>query len=77
MPRNNRIEVDPITIDTYLPAHVRYACLYWVYHLAKSEGHFRDVQAVLVFLQTHLLHWFEALSWMGRISSGVTMIITL
>jgi hypothetical protein len=43
----------------------------------KSEGHFRDVQAVLVFLQIRLLHWFEALSWMGRILEGVTMIMTL
>ncbi|KAH6667393.1 hypothetical protein B0J14DRAFT_658843 [Halenospora varia] len=64
-------------VHDHLAAQVRYACQYWVYHMEKSEGHFRDVHAVLVFLQTHLLHWFEALSWMGRISEGVTMIVAL
>jgi hypothetical protein len=64
-------------VDEHLSPEVQYACRYWVYHVEKSGGHFRDSQDVLVFLQTHLLHWFEALSWMGRISEGVTMIITL
>jgi hypothetical protein len=72
-----RSKVDREVVDGHLAAQVQYACQYWVYHVEKREGHFCDVQAVLVFLQTHLLHWFEALSWMGRISEGVTMIITL
>jgi hypothetical protein len=72
-----RSEVDRRVVDEHLSSEVQYACRYWVYHVEKSEGHFRDVHPVLVFLQTHLLHWFEALSWMGRISEGVTMIITL
>ena len=72
-----RSKVDREVVDDHLAAQVQYACQYFVYHVEKSEGHFRDVQAMLVFLQTHLLHWFEALSWMGKISEGVTMIITL
>jgi hypothetical protein len=72
-----RSEVGRQVVDEHLAPEVQYACQYWVYHVEKSEGHFRDVQAVLIFLQTHLLHWFEALSWMGRISEGVTMIMTL
>jgi hypothetical protein len=72
-----RSKVDRKVVDGYLAAQVQYACQYWVYHVEKSKGHFHDVQAVLEFLQTHFLHWFEALSWMGRISEGVTMIISL
>jgi hypothetical protein len=72
-----RSDIDYQVVDEHLSPEVQYACRYWVYHVEKSKGHFRDVQAVLVFLQTHLLYWFEALSWIGRISEGVTMIITL
>jgi hypothetical protein len=72
-----RSEVDRRVVDEHLSSEVQYACRYWVYHVEKSNGQFSDVPAVLVFLQTHLLHWFEALSWMDRISEGVTMIITL
>lgn len=61
----------------HLSTEIQYACRYWVYHVGKSGGHFCDVQTVLVFLQNYLLHWFEALSWMGRISECVTMIIIL
>jgi hypothetical protein len=55
MPRKNRIEVDPRTIDTYLPAHVRYACLYWVYRLKQSKARVLDGEEVCFFLRYHFL----------------------
>ncbi|KAH8744334.1 WD domain-containing protein [Hyaloscypha finlandica] len=72
-----RSDVGRQVVDEHLSPEVQYACRYWVYHVEKSNSQFSNGQAVLDFLQEHLLHWFEALSWMDRISEGVTMIITL
>ncbi|KAH6714454.1 NACHT and WD40 domain protein [Leptodontidium sp. MPI-SDFR-AT-0119] len=72
-----RSDVGRQVVDEHLSPEVQYACRYWVYHVEKSNSQFSDGQAVLDFLHEHLLHWFEALSWMDRISEGVTMIITL
>lgn len=47
-----RSDVGRQVVDKHLSPEVQYACRYWVYHVEKSEGHFRDVQAVLVFFQT-------------------------
>jgi hypothetical protein len=76
-PGVTRFQIDRQVIDKHLSHDVRYACRYWVYHIEKSDGLFRDTLAVLVFLQAHLHHWFEALGWMGWISEGVIMINTL
>ena len=57
-----RSKVDRAVVDNHLAAHVQYACQYWVYHVEKSQDHFRDMHFVLEFLRKHLLHWFEALS---------------
>lgn len=60
-----------------LPSEVQYACLYWVQHLQKSGIQLYDNDQVHQFLQTHLLHWLEALSWMQNISEGILAIISL
>jgi hypothetical protein len=57
-----RSKVDRRVVDEHLSSEVQYACRYWVYHVKNNNDHFRYMQAVLIFLQTHLLHWFEALS---------------
>ncbi|KAF7556960.1 hypothetical protein G7Z17_g1028 [Cylindrodendrum hubeiense] len=75
-PGTVRTEVDPNTINKFLPAHVRYACQYWVYHLEQSKGRVK-VGQVYTFLKVHFLHWLEALSLMGKIGDGVRMISTL
>lgn len=77
MPGTLRAEIDTRTIDTSLPAHVRYACLYWVHHLEQSESHIVDSDQAHLFLKGHFLHWLEALSLMGKISESIGMINTL
>jgi hypothetical protein len=67
-PGTLRTEVDNQVIDERLPAHVQYACHYWVHHLEQSKGHIRDGDQVHLFLQKHLLHWLEAMSLMQKIS---------
>lgn len=56
-----------------LPSHLQYACRYWVDHLERGRFEIRDGGTIQVFLKTHLLNWLEALSLIGRLSEGFTM----
>jgi hypothetical protein len=69
--------VESSRVEQCLPPEVQYACLYWVQHLEKCGGQIYDNDNVHHFLQTHLLHWLEALSWMRKISEGILAIISL
>ena len=60
-----------------LPPEVQYACLYWIQHLERSGSQFYDNSPVHYFLQEHLLHWLEALGWMGKVLEGVYAITSL
>ncbi|KAJ8063425.1 hypothetical protein OCU04_008644 [Sclerotinia nivalis] len=71
-----RDKVEKSEIDKRLPAHVQYACRYWVYHLEKS-GYNGGGNEIHDFLNKHFLHWLEALCWMGKISEAVLAIISL
>lgn len=67
-------ETDISTVNRYLPCHVQYACQHWVDHLQQSDLSFHDSKRVYEFLQTHFLHWLEALSLIGKMSEAVHMI---
>jgi hypothetical protein len=60
-----------------LPSELQYACMYWIQHLQKSSKQLRDNDQVHQFLNQHLLHWFEALGWMGKVSEGIHAILSL
>jgi len=60
-----------------LPPNVQYACLYWVQHLQKSGFQACDDDEAHRFLRDHLLHWLEALGWIGKISEGIQAILSL
>lgn len=62
-------EVPRTIIEACIPTHMRYACQHWVQHFAECEEH---KQSVLSFLQKHLLHWLEAMSWIGRTSEAIS-----
>jgi hypothetical protein len=70
-------DVESSQIEEYLPPEVRYACLYWVQHLQNSSTQLRDNDQVHQFLQVHLLHWLEALGWIGKTSDGILAIRSL
>jgi hypothetical protein len=59
------------------PSEVQYACLYWVQHLQRSGARLHDNGEIHRFLQDHLLHWLEALSWIGKSSEGILAILSL
>jgi hypothetical protein len=76
-PGKLRGEIDSKTVDKRLPADLRYACRYWVYHLEQSKASINDQSEVYNFLQEHFLHWLEVLSLIGVISESDTFIGTL
>ena len=71
------VSVESSRLEQYLPLEVRYACLYWTQHLQKSGTQLCDNDKVHQFLQVHLLHWLEALGWIGKTSKGVLAISSL
>jgi hypothetical protein len=56
---------------------LQYCCVYWIQHLQKSNTKLYDSGQVYKFLQKHLLHWLEALGWMGKTSEGILAILLL
>ena len=58
-----RKDVDIPTINEKLPAEIRYACCYWVYHLREGFCSISMVEyQICGFLKKRFLVWFEALS---------------
>jgi len=70
-------DVERNQVDQYLPPEIQYSCLYWIQHLQRSDAQLRDNDYVHQFLQEHLLHWLEALSWMQKMPEGILDIISL
>lgn len=70
-------DVDINRIQDCIPLEVQYASLYWTQHLQRSGTQLHDSDQVHQFLQKHLLHWLEALGWMGKISKGIHAITAL
>jgi hypothetical protein len=70
-------DVESSRVRLSLPPEVQYACLYWIQHLQRSGTRLQDNDQVHQFLQEHILHWFEALGWMGNVSEGIHAIISL
>lgn len=64
-------------VEQCIPPEVQYACLYWIQHLRKSGSQLYDNDETHQFLQAHLLHWLEALSWMRKVSEGIRAIAAL
>lgn len=60
-----------------MPEALTYACSYWVQHVVSGEEQIKDDGAVLHFLQKHMLHWMEALSWLGKTSDVIHNIAAL
>jgi len=67
-------EINKQLIKRRLTPAIRYACLYWVYHLGESKGKIRDGDQTHQFLSRHILHWLEAMSLLGRVAEGIRMI---
>jgi hypothetical protein len=76
-PGSQASEAESSWIETCLPPEVQYACLYWVQHLQRAGSQVQCGKEAYQFLQAHLIHWLEALGWMGKISEGIQAILAL
>ena len=76
-PGSQASQVKSSRIQKCLPPEVQYACLYWVQHLQRSSSQAYDGEEAHRFLQAHLLHWLEALGWMGKTLEGIQAILSL
>jgi hypothetical protein len=76
-PGSQACEVESSWIEKCLPPEVQYACLYWVQHLQRGGSQVHSGEEAHRFLQAHLLHWLEALGWMGKTSEGIQAILSL
>ncbi|KAJ4202062.1 hypothetical protein NW759_015450 [Fusarium solani] len=61
-------------VNDCLPPHVQYACLHWIDHLEQAHIDSVTGKAILEFLEMHLLHWLEALSFLNRVLESVVMV---
>jgi hypothetical protein len=76
-PGSQASQVKSSLIEKCLPPEVQYACLYWVQHLQRSSSWVHNREEAHRFLQAHLLHWLEALGWMGKTTEGIQAILSL
>jgi hypothetical protein len=76
-PGTLRSEVKEETVASSVSPELRYACRYWVEHLERGQQSIADGDAVHVFLQTHLLHWLEAMSLVGETDQCVRQLAAL
>ena len=76
-PGSQASQVESSWIEKCLPPEVQYACLYWIQHLQRSSSPVHDDEEAHRFLQAHLLHWLEALGWIGKASEGIQAILSL
>jgi hypothetical protein len=68
-------EITPPDIDPL--AASRYACIFWVDHLVQSSDQIIDQDTTHIFLQTHFLHWLEALNLLKEMNSCVSLLVKL
>jgi hypothetical protein len=64
-------------LEQYVPRHLRYAVLFWMKHLMKSEVDNDLVMALDTFCQEHLLHWLECLSYLEEIETALSDLETI
>ena len=76
-PGVRRAEITAEQVEGAIPRDAAYACSYWVFHIIESKQQIKNDGDVHNFLTLHLLHWLEALSWLGRLSNAVAYISDL
>jgi len=66
-----RAAITKAEVTQHLSKEVAYACCYWVEHIVASREYVKDEGQIHQFLKKHLLHWIEALSWLGKASDVI------
>ncbi|KAI1407508.1 WD40-repeat-containing domain protein [Hypoxylon sp. FL1857] len=80
LPGSLASEVSPSHLEENVPHYLRYACCYWVYHLAKldetqrEEVGLEDNGLIHAFLLKNMLYWLETMSLIRETSNAVLII---
>lgn len=80
MPGSVASEVPHSRIEENIPQYLRYACRYWVDHLAKLDSNYRrqigliDGGKVHKFLQGYFLYWLEAMSLIKQTPTAILIV---
>jgi len=72
-----RSQISDQDINSCISLELRYACRYWVDHLRQSKNALQYQNRVDLFLRTHLLHWLEAMSLLGRMREAIAIVTSL
>ncbi|KNG82737.1 NACHT and WD40 domain protein [Aspergillus nomiae NRRL 13137] len=72
-----RDEISDEIIRDHISAELQYSCRYWIHHLECGSYRIKDQDNIHTFLETHFLHWLEAMSILGLASETVSAIRTL
>nr|XP_001401751.2 NACHT and WD40 domain protein [Aspergillus niger CBS 513.88] len=67
----SRDDIGAERIERYFPAELRYATRYWVHHLTQGALNISDQDGVHEFLETHFLHWLEAMSVLAHLPETI------
>ena len=69
---NNYLDNDEIQhlVDGRISSELQYACLHWATHLHGADKDDKHSALLKIFCFTHLLHWLEVLSLIGRLEVG-------
>ncbi|EXK79482.1 hypothetical protein FOQG_15910 [Fusarium oxysporum f. sp. raphani 54005] len=73
-PGMHRSTVSVRQIGERISPEIQYACMNWVHHQTKVDLEPNDMDDMYDFLETHFLHWLEALSLIGRIAESIRFI---
>lgn len=76
-PGTPRATISATTASSCLPSEVRYACLYWIYHVEKADMSISDGDEIHSFLTRDFLHWIEGLALMGRAYESLGLVRNL
>lgn len=78
-----RGEASDARVAECIPAHIQYACEHWVTHVelltinGGGNTELDDDGPIHSFLILHILHWVEALTFMGKFSNGILTVMQL
>jgi hypothetical protein len=63
-------------LDKALPKWLKYTCVHWISHLILGS-HLDMLEPAHIFLKKHLLHWLEAMGWVGKSQESTHMLAKL
>jgi hypothetical protein len=75
-PATSARKLEMAYLDKALPKWLKYTCVHWISHLILGS-HLDMLEPAHIFLKKHLLHWLEAMGWVGKSQESTHMLAKL